>query len=585
MDLHDPGYMMFSAEVRQDQPIADARATLLATLDAAAGASPITPEEVERARTKILKNYELTLNNSQRVGMLLSEYIGQGDWRLFFLNRDRVRAATVDEVRAAAAAYLKPSNRTVGVFLPTARPDRAEIPPPPKIAALVEGYEGDAPLAAGEIFDPSPANIDSRTRRSELPGGMKLALLSKETRGDTVVGIVTLRFGNLEGLAGKATSAELAADMLMRGTKQRSRQDIQDALDRLKARVAVTGGGGQAVLSFETTRPNLPEVLRLAAEVLREPAFPEAEFEKLRQEYLAWVEQQKSDPNFLGSNLYERHMSPYPAGDVRHVDSLEEAFAAYRSATLGDAVAFHRDFYGASNGQMAVVGDFAEEEIAALAAELFGNWKSPAPYARIPNPFHDVPPLHESVLTPDKESAYFVAGQNLKLRDDDPDYPALVLGNFMLGSSDTNRLYVRIREKDGLSYGVGSDLSASPIDESGEFTAAAISAPQNTARVEAAFREELARALKDGFAAKEIADAKSGWLQSRQTARAQDMTLARTLANYLYLGRTMAWSGELDRKVQALSGEQVLAAMRRHIDPAKMSVVKAGDFHKQKAAP
>ncbi len=580
MDLHDPGYLMFSAEVRPDQSIAEARSTFLATLDAAAGASPITPEEVERARGTILKNYELTLNNAQRVGMLLSEYIGQGDWRLFYLNRDRVRAATVEGVRAAAAAYLKPSNRTVGTFVPTAKPDRAEIPPPPAIAALVDGYKGDPPLAAGEIFDASPANIDSRTKRSELPGGMKLALLPKKTRGETVAGFVVMRFGDLKSLEGRATAAELAADMLMRGTTRRSRQQIQDELDRLKSRITVGGSAGQAVLSFETTRTNLPEVLRLGAEILREPAFPSDEFEKLRQEYLAWIEQQKSDPDALGSNLFERHMNPYPPGDVRHVDTLDESFAAYQSATLEAAAGFHRDFYGASNGQMAVVGDFAETEIAALAAELFGNWKSPASYTRIPNPYHDASPIHESVATPDKANAFFIAGQNLALRDDDPDYPALVLGNFMLGQSDTARLYVRIREKDGLSYGVGSQLSASPLEASGEFTAFAISAPQNTAKVEAAFREELTRARKDGFAAKEIADAKSGWLQSRETARAQDATLARSLANNLYLGRTFAWSAELDRKVKDLTGDQIVAAMRKYLDPGKMSVVQAGDFPK-----
>jgi zinc protease len=581
MDLHDPGYMMFTAEVRQDQSLADARAAFLATLDAAAGASPITPEEVERARGTLLKNYELTLNNAQRVGMLLSEYIGQGDWRLFFINRDRVRAATVEEVRAAASAYLKPSNRTVGTFLPTAKPDRSEIPPPPGVAALgvlVDGYKGDTPLAAGEVFDASPAHIDSRTKRSELPGGMKLALLSKKTRGETVVGLVTLRFGDLENLAGKTTAAELAADMLMRGTTRRTRQEIQDTLDRLKARLTVGGSASQAVLSFETTRANLPDVLRLAAEILREPAFPPDEFEKLRQEYLVWIEQQKSDPDALGGNLYERHMKPYPPEDVRHVDTLEESLAAYRSATLEASAAFHRGFVGASNGQMAVVGDFAEAEVAALAAELFGNWKSPASYTRIPNPYQSVPPIHESVATPDKANAVFLAGQNLELRDDDPDYPALVLGNFMLGISDTSRLYVRIREKEGLSYGVGSQLSASPLEASGQFTAFAISAPQNTAKVEAAFREELARALSDGFAAKEIADAKSGWLQQREIARAQDATLARTLANNLYLDRTLAWSAAIDEKVRALTGEQILTAMRRRLDPARMSVVVAGDF-------
>ena len=580
MALHDPGFLMFDAEVRQDQSVADARSAMLAALDAAAGPEPITEPELQRARTSILKNIQLMLNNPDRVGLQLSEYIGQGDWRLFFLTRDRVRQATVEDVRKVAAAYLKPSNRTVGVFHPTAKPDRAEVAAPPDVASLVRDYKGDAAVAAGEAFDPSPANLESRTKRSTLSSGMKMALLRKKTRGATVVGSMTLRFGDPTSLAGKDVAADMSADMLMRGTSKRTRQEIQDELDRLKARMGVGGRTGQATLFFETIRENLPAVMRLAAEILREPAFPEKEFEELRQENLAAIEEQRSEPESVGGNAYDRHMNPYPKGDVRYVETLEETLENYKAATLEQAKTFYGDYFGGSNGQLAVVGDFDEAEVAGLAAELFGDWKSAAAYARIPQPYQDVPAANESLQTPDKANAYFVAGQNLKLRDDDPDYPALLFGNYMLGSSDTNRLFLRIRDKEGLSYGVGSQLSASPLDESGSFTTFAIYAPQNAARLESAFREEIAKVLADGFTASEVADAKSGWLQSRQITRSQDASVARMLGAELYLGRTFAWDAELDRKVQALTPEQVLAAMRRHIDPAKMTLVKAGDFAK-----
>jgi zinc protease len=325
--------------------------------------------------------------------------------------------------------------------------------------------------------------------------------------------------------------------------------------------------------------------MRLAAEILREPAFPEKEFEELRQQNLAAIEAQRSEPDAVGSNAYDRHMNPYPKSDVRYVETLEESFESYKTATLADARTFYGDYFGGSNGQLAIVGDFDEAEVSKLSAELFGDWKSPATYARIPQQFQDVAPANESLETPDKANAYFVAGQNLKLRDDDPDYPALIFGNFMLGVSDTARLYVRIREKEGLSYGVGSQLSASPLDASGAFTAFAIYAPQNAARLEAAFREELARVLGEAFPAKEVAEAKSGWLQSRQITRSQDASVARMLAVQLYLGRNFEWDAQLDARIQALTAEQVLAAMRRHIDPAKMTMVKAGDFAKAKASP
>jgi zinc protease len=579
MELHDPGFLMFNAEVRQDQNVQDAKSALVKTLDDAAGVKPITKEEVERARATILKNVDLMLNNADRVGLNLSEYIGQGDWRLFFLTRDRVRSATLEDVQRAAAAYLKPSNRTIGVFVPTPKPDRSEVPPPVLAADAVKDYKGDPAIAAGEAFDPSPANIEARTKRSTLPNGAEMALLSKKTRGGTVVTTLTLRFGDEKSLMGKSTAADMAADMLMRGTTKHTRQQIKDELDRLKARMSLGGGPTQATLTIETIRENLPAVLRLAAEVLREPAFPAKEFDELQQENLAGIEQQRSEPDALAPNLFQRHMNPYPKGDVRYTETFDESIASYEKATLEDAKKFYGSYFGASNAQLAVVGDFDEAQIAKLAAELFGDWKSPAPYTRVASPYQSVQPLNKGLETPDKANAFFIAGQNLELRDDDPDYPALVLGNYMLGGGFLNsRLATRIRQKDGLSYGVGSQLSASPLDKSGSFTTYAIYAPQNEAKLEAAFLEEVSRVLKDGYEEKEIAEAKSGWLQSRQVSRAQDPALARTLAVDLFLKRTLAWDADFEKKVAGLTGEQIQAAMKKYLDPSKMTIVKAGDF-------
>jgi zinc protease len=167
----------------------------------------------------------------------------------------------------------------------------------------------------------------------------------------------------------------------------------------------------------------------------------------------------------------------------------------------------------------------------------------------------------------------------LKLRDDNPDFPALALGNYLFGGSADSRLWRRIREKEGLSYSVGSFLSADSFDERGSFGIYAIYAPQNRARVEALASGELRNALAEGFGAEEVEAAKKGLLQARQVARTQDGNLASRLDSYLVLGRTFAWDEELERRIAALTPKQVLEAMRRHIDPTRLSVVKAGDFN------
>src|SRR5205085_7173604 len=129
--------------------------------------------------------------------------------------------------------------------------------------------------------------------------------------GNAVVAQLTLRFGDEKGLQNRATAAAMAGALLMRGTAKHTRQQIQDEFDKLKARVAVAGETAAATATIETTRENLPAVLKLVAEILREPAFPAAEFEQLKQEQLAEIEQGLSDQKTVGVNAYQSHISAY----------------------------------------------------------------------------------------------------------------------------------------------------------------------------------------------------------------------------------------------------------------------------------
>jgi zinc protease len=580
--LREPGVAVFSAEVRADASLEAARDALLQTIENLS-ANPPTKEEVERARTALLKGIEQTFNSSERVGLAMSGWLGMGDWRLFFLHRDRLRQVTPEDVGHVASRYLKSSNRTLAMFIPTAKPDRAEIPPVPDLTVMLKDYKGDAAITMGEAFDPSPENIEARTLRSTTPGGIKMALLPKKTRGATVVAVLNLRFGDEKGRMNRAVAAQLAGQMLMRGTQKQTRQQLKDEFDRLKASVNVTGGPSAALVTVETVRENLAGVLRLVAEILREPSFPAPEFEQLRQEQLAAIEQQRSDPQAVATVTLNRHLNPYPKGDPRYVMTPDEQIEAIRATTLEEVKRFYADFYGASYGELAVVGDFDDKEIARLTGELLGDWKSPAPFERLVNLYRDVPSVNKSFDTPDKANAFFTTGMNLQLRDDDPDYPALVLGNYILGNSDNSRLRMRIRVKEGLSYGVGSRILVSSLDKSGTFTSFAIYAPQNVARVEAAYKEEVARVLSEGFTAAEVEAAKAGYLQSQQVNRAQDSVLARTLASRLYVDRTLAWDAAFEKRIAALTPEEITAAMRRHLDPARITIIKAGDFQKTAA--
>ncbi len=579
-DMHDPGFIVVTARLKLDQSLDEARQVLLKTVEGVI-AEPPTKEEVERVKTRFLKDIDLQMNDSQAVALALSEYASQGDWRLLFLQRDRIKTVTAADVLRVARAYLKESNRTLASFVPTKTPDRAEIPPTPDVAETLKDFKGSAVVAAGEAFDPSPANIESRVVRSTLPGGMKMSLLSRKTRGGTVVASVTIRFGDEKALFGKASTAGITGSLLMRGTKSKSRQQIQDEIDRLKSQMSVSGSATSATATIETVEANLPGALRLAAEILREPSFPESEFETVRQQRLAAAEAGRSDPQALAITEFQHRMNPYARGDVRYVPTADEAIEDLKKVTLDDVRKFHQQFYGAGVGEVAVSGQFNAPEIARLAAELFGTWKSPSSYTRITSMFHQITPVDKKIETPDKQNAFFIAGEMVKINDEDPDYPAVLMANYMFGGSGLGtRLSRRIRDKEGLSYGTQSNFGAPTKDDGGNFLAVAISAPQNAPKVEASFRDELAKTLKDGFTADEVAAAKKAWLQERTMSRSEDGGLVGLLAGRQRFDRTLKFDEALEAKVTALTPGQISEAFRKHVNPANLIYVKAGDFKK-----
>ncbi len=577
----DPGLLMFVSHVRKEQSLDDAKKVMLDTLEGVVKEPP-SKEEVDRAKGKINKQYELLMTNSQGIAITLSELASTADWRLLFISRDRLQAVTPEDVQRVAKAYLKTDNRTVGMFIPIDKPDRAEIPAAPDMKAEFENYKGKKAMAEGEVFDPTPANVEGRLKRAPLPNGMKLVMMPKKTRGNTVMASITLRFGDEKSLFGKSEVLGLAGSMLMRGTKNKTRQQIQDESDRLKAQVSVGGGGA----NIQAKRDTIGGALNLAVEILREPSFPEKEFDTLRQSILASLESNKSQPQALAGIALSKHLHPHPKGDVRYVKDIEENIEAYKAATLDDVKAVYKQFYGATKESViSIVGDFDPIEVEAQLRKLLGDWKSPKGYTRIPGPYQKVAAINKTVDTPDKSNAVFLAGMNIALSDEDADFPAIRLANYLFGEGSDSRLNNRLRQKEGWSYDTGSSLSAGTKDNGGGLQMSATLAPENLGKLEAAVKEEFNKILTEGFPAAEVAKGKAAYLQSRQVQRAQDGALMGMLGSNEYWGRTMKWFADMEAKVAAVTPEQVNAAVKKYVDMNSLSIVKAGDLKKAGITP
>ena len=586
-ELHDPGFVEIRASLNDAQSLDDVKKTILDTVAVLMREAP-TQEEVDRAKTRILQGMDRTMANSQQLAMDLNEVIASGDWRLLFTNYEEIKRVTPADVLHVAQTYFKDSNRTVGIFIPDAAPERTAVPDAPPIDALLKSYTPDIHIDVGDALDPSPAAIERRIQRAVLPGGVRLAMLSKGTRGGRVQASLTLRFGDEHSLAGRSAAARLTDSLLLRGTKTKSRQQLQDEMQKLNATITVGGGGGRGGgggaigsigASISTTAENLIPALRLAVEILREPAFPAADFDQIRQQEIAQIERGRTEPGTLVSQLLQSHLSTYPRNDVRHIRTIDEEIEDLKAVTLDDVRKFHQDFVGASQGELVVVGKFDPAEFQKAAGDLLGSWKSPSPYTRIVNTYAAVPPINTKIETPDKENAQFSAGLRLRMKDSDPDYPAMVLANYMFGGGGlTSRFPDRVRNREGLSYSVSSGFTAPVEGDAAAFSAAAIANPGNTPKVEASFLDELTKTLRDGFTAAELARAKAAMHDERIGSRSSDGGILNLITAREPYGRTLAWDDQLDAKFQTLTLDQVNAAFRRNVSAAQMSIVKGGDF-------
>lgn len=584
MDQYDPGLAMFGAALQPGMDQDKALYTLTSTLESLSD-KPFTQEELDRARSKWLTSWQQIYADPEEIGVALSEAIAAGDWRLFFLHRDRVRHAKLDDVQRTAVAYLTASNRTEGRYIPTEKPQRAPQMSRADLSEVLKDYQGDTDFQQTEAFDPSPANIDKLTQLDtlELPNGkVELALLPKATRGGRVQAELLIQFGDATSLRGQRVNAAAVADLLERGTPTLSRQAIQDRIDALQAQVSFNGGGTTLTVSMSAAGEHLPALVSLVLDVVRNANFPEAEVQEYQRQSLTSIRSAMTEPTALASRALARQDNPWPKDDVRYVPTFEESLEQTEAIQRDDLVSFHKRFYGAGHIKFSAVGQFDASAVKQELTEALKGWQKAPAYVRLDNPYRAIKAENFDIETPDKANAFYISRMPMPLQDTDADYPALYLANFMLGTSETSRLWNRVREKEGLSYNVRSNLNVSSFEPTASWTVYAIYAPENRDRLEKAIKEELERAAQEGFTAQEVQDGITALLNYRKLSRAQDSVVSSTWVNYMNRGRTFEWSAEIDKKIAALTPETVNAALRKYLQPSAFSTAVAGDFAAQK---
>ncbi|HTR28377.1 MAG TPA: pitrilysin family protein [Puia sp.] len=578
---YDPGFTYFGLSVPKDKSLDSAKTAFLAAAERLSTLT-ITQEDLDRAKNALKKQVSDMQNNTLNFSIGLAEIIGAGDWRLFYVYRDRLDQLTLAEVQACLKKYYRTSNRTVGVFIPDKSADRVVVNNRPDVEALVKGYKGRATVAATGTFETTIANIRKNTEYGTFSGGLHYALLKKPVKGDKVYGSFVLKIGNESSLSNKGIIPNLTAAMLKTGTTTRSKKDINDQLDKLKSTITFGSGAGGASITINvvTDKDNCMAVLDLLTDLLLHPAFDSNEFSKKLIEMGADLDQNRSDPQYVAVTACRQKMTPYPKGHPLYPTSPDEEVADLKAAKLADVRPFYNDFYGMDHAFVSFVGEIDAAAIKAVLEKSFGSFKSKNPYAPIEQKYFDVKGSTESITIADKKNATLYGGINISLKESDPDYVALEIANEMLGGGAfiSSRVANRLRENEGMSYGAGTFVQASsryPVCTWGVY---AIFNPMYKNRLDSAFKDEINKALQGGFTADELKKAVTAWLGQRKTLLGVDRYLVSHQADYLEKGKDLSFDADYEEKAKALTVEQVNAVMRKYISPDKMTLIYAGDF-------
>lgn len=582
----EPGVMMLTAELAAGADPAELQREMLQVLEQELSTNPITATELQRAKTRWLNQWEQQFADAERLSLALSNAVGQGDWRLYFLLRDRVKALSLAELQRVARERLLPANRTLVLYLPTEQPQRA---PQPSLVdarqALRDFTPGPAP-AAVPAFDSRPAEIERLTQRSQLPGGMRLALLPKPTRGGMLESTLVLRMGDANNLRGQAAVAELLAGLLGKGTPSLDAQALSDRMDALKMSLQISAEADRLTLNWRSQRQHAVAAVQLVAEVLRQPLWQQTLLDEVRAQLLGHLQTQRNDPELLAANALAQTLSPWPRGDVRHARSFDEMAADLQAVSLDQLRHFHQRFYGSTHAQFAAVGDFDPAELSAALQQALGDWQAPAAYAALPRPLADAStqaepgaPQQLQLQLADKRNAALLARLDLPVNDEHVDHAALLVANLILGGSSDSRLWKRIREREGLSYNVWSYWRWGGPDLNSVWHLGALFAPQQRAQLEQALREEVRQLSQQGASAAELRSAQQALLGERRLARMQDAHLAASLASGLYRGHSLLRAQALDEAIQALTLAQLNAALQRHLRADALRLAYAGEIN------
>jgi zinc protease len=390
---------------------------------------------------------------------------------------------------------------------------------------------------------------------------------------DVVVILGALPAGDAMGAPGNIAVPTLAGSMLDRGTKTRDQFAIAADLDAVGASISFAVGTQSLEIHAKCLKKDLPLVMSLLAAELRTPALTSAEFTKARQQFIGSLEEAMENTEGRAGEAFGRAV--YPEGNPNRPHTIAEYLAAAKAATLDDTRAFIAKYYGPAHLTLVLVGDVSASVTQAEVARSFAGWTGGQDYIRPTTPGVSPGPRDIAVPLAGKPSVTVMLGQATGLTYRDPDALALRVGTAVFGHGFTGRLMGIVRDKEGLTYNIGAGMADDSI-AFGDWEISASFAPALLDKGIASTRRELERWWSDGITEAELADRKQGMVGGYFVGLSTTGGVASTILTSIQRGYGLSWLDQYPEAIKSLTRSEVNSAIKTHLDPASMILVKAG---------
>jgi zinc protease len=417
------------------------------------------------------------------------------------------------------------------------------------------------------------ANMADQAHRSKVDG-IDLITYRSNVK-DVVVILGVLPAGDAMAESDNVAIPTLSGMMLDRGTKALDKFAISEKLENVGAEISFTVGVQSLEIHAKCLKKDLPLIIGTIAAELRTPSLLVGEFNKAKQQLIGELEASAQNSSALASEAFDRAV--FPEGHPNRPHTLAEYIAAAKAANLEEVRAFQAKYYGPAHMTLVVAGDVSDADAQADIGKAFSGWSGGQDYLRPAKPAAAAAASDITVPLGDKPSVTMLMGQASGLRYSDPDNLPLRVGTAILGRGFTGRLMGTVRDKEGLTYNIGANMSDDSVTD-GVWEVSASFAPTLLAKGVESTRREVAKWWKDGVTEQELAAHKQGLIGSYFVSMATTLGLAETILVNTQRGYDPGWLDAYPKALKALTREQVNAAIRTHINPNTLVLVEAGSL-------